>query len=151
MGVYSAESSRKQIKIARCMDGILLRLLRLLRQLLGHPQRPPTAPLASSTDKNFCHGHVRFDNLQREQKRRESGSNGKAAIETATAAAIKASQQQAPRQLCLGTYIAPILPGGRSRGHGCTGTCVFFQRGGFPCPTFLRLLNEAGHRETLGP
>ena len=38
MGVYSAESSRKQIKIARCTEGILLRLLRLLRQLLGHPQ-----------------------------------------------------------------------------------------------------------------
>ena len=59
---------------------------------------PTTSPLASTTDKNFCHGHVRFDNLRRQKKRRESGSNGKAATETARAAATKASQQQAPRQ-----------------------------------------------------
>ena len=42
MGVYSAESSRKTIRIGRCIDGILLRLLRLLRQLLGHPQLTST-------------------------------------------------------------------------------------------------------------
>ena len=112
---------------------------------------PTTAPVASPTDKNFCHGHVRFDNLGLEQQRRESGSNGKAAIETASAPATAASHQQAPRQLCLGTSSALFLPGGRSRGHGCTGTCVFFKRGGFPCRTFLRLLNEAGPRETQGP
>ena len=34
---------------------------------------PTTSPLAPTTDKNFCHGHVRFDKLRPEQKRRESG------------------------------------------------------------------------------
>ena len=99
---------------------------------------PTTSPLASTTDKNFCHGHVRFDKLRREQKRRESGSNGEAAIETATAPATKASQQEAPRQLCLGTFSASILPGGRSSGHGCTGTCA----GRVSISNFLRLLND---------
>ena len=118
-------------------------VLRLLRRILEKihsnktvhrwditPPTPPTPPaggpttllLASTTDKNFCHGHVRFDNLRRQQKRRESGSNGKAATETARAAATKASQQQAPRQLRLGKFIASIWPGGRSRGPGCTVT-----------------------------
>ena len=54
MGVYSAESSRKQIKIARCMHGILLRLLRLLRQLLGHPQHHQRPPLIKTFVTGMC-------------------------------------------------------------------------------------------------